>query len=461
MLDYMNEIEKRLMPYVETGEVTRLLVRAPRSFGNLESFNSGVAIVVLNDWGQRRNGFVIMDEVRKKLADLPGVRATPVMRQGFGGAVSKPVQFVIQGSNYEELQAWRDILQAKIQENNPGLEGVDFDYKETRPQMEINIDTLRAADLGVDIQNISRTLETFFSSRRVTTYIDRGEEYDVILKGEAALSQRISDIQNLYVRNDRGQLISLSQLVTIQEFADAAILNRYNRLRAITLEANLAEGYTLGEALNYLNNLVREHLPETAAVDYKGQSKDYMSSNQSFLFIFLLGVVIVYLVLAAQFESFVHPFVVLLTVPLAVLGALGGLWLTSNSLNLYSQIGLVMLVGLSTKNGILIVEFINQLRDEGMAFFEAIVEASVIRLRPIVMTAITTVIGAIPLLLSSGPGAETRAVVGLVIFYGVLFATFLTLLVIPVAYRLLAFRTGSPEATAKRLAAALKEQPLQ
>ncbi len=460
MLDYMNEIEKRLMPYVETGEVTRLLVRAPRAFGNLESFNSGIIIVVLNDWGKRRNGFVIMDEVRSKLADLPGVRAFPVMRQGFGSAVSKPVQFVIQGSNYEELQAWRDIIQAKIDENNPGLAGVDFDYKETRPQMEINIDTLRAADLGVDIENISRTLETFFASRRVTTYIDRGEEYDVVLEGENELSQRVTDIKNLYVRNDRGQLIPLSQFVTIQEFADAATLNRYNRLRAITLEANLAEGYTLGEALDYLNNLVKEHLPETASVDYKGQSKDFQSANQSFLFIFLLGVVIVYLVLAAQFESFVHPFVVLLTVPLAVLGALGGLWLSGNSLNLYSQIGLVMLVGLATKNGILIVEFINQLRDEGMAFFEAIVEASVIRLRPILMTAITTVIGAIPLLLSTGPGAETRAVVGLVIFYGVLFATFLTLLVIPVAYRLLAFRTGSPEATAKRLAAALKSSSI-
>ncbi|MCB9030788.1 MAG: efflux RND transporter permease subunit, partial [Deltaproteobacteria bacterium] len=311
MLDYMNEIEKRLMPYVESEEITRLLVRAPRSFGNLASFNSGMVVCVLNSWSKRRSGFVIMDEIRAKLKDLTGVRAFPVMRQGFGARISKPVQFVIGGGTYQQLAEWRDLLVKKINENNPGFEGLDWDYKETKPQIQIQIDYDRAAELGVKVVNIGRTLETMLGSKRVTTYIEDGEEYDVILEGDRESQSTLSDLQNIYVRSERtGELIPLSNFVTISEFADSPALNRYNRTRAITLESNLKDNFSLGEALSFLEKLVKSELPETAVIDYKGQSRDFKFSGESLLFVFILGLIITYLVLAAQFESFVHPFII-------------------------------------------------------------------------------------------------------------------------------------------------------
>jgi multidrug efflux pump len=450
--EYMTEVEHRLMPLVEGGEVTRLLVRAPRAFGNFEIFNTGIAILVLDDWAERRDAWAVMDEVRARLADLPGVRAFPVMRQGFGARIAKPVQFVIGGGTYAELAQWRDSLLARIEESNPGLTGIDWDYKETKPQLEVVIDYDRAADLGVTVEDIGRTLETMLGSRRVTTYIDAGEEYDVILEGERAVQRTPANLENIHVRSERsGELIPLSNLVRVEELADSISLNRYNRLRAITIEAGLEDGLSLGDALAYLEGLARENLPGKVIVDYKGQSRDFRSSAASIVFVFALGLVVVFLVLAAQFESWVHPFVIMLTVPLAMGGALLGLYLTDQTLNLYSQIGLIMLVGLAAKNGILIVEFANQLRDAGRPFREALVEAADVRLRPIVMTGITTAAGSLPLILSSGAGAETRTALGTVILTGVLAATLFTLFVVPVAYALLARHSGSPGDTRRRL----------
>lgn len=459
MREYMDEIERRLMVFVESEEATRLLVRTPRSFGNLESFNSGIVIFVLNSWEQRRSAWEIMDDVRSQLNGLPGVRAFPVMRQGFGASIQKPLQFVIGGGTYQELAQWRDILLEKIEENNPGLLGMDWDYKETKPQLQVNIDYSRAAELGVTINNIGRTLETMLGSRRVTTYLEEGEEYDVILEGERSTQRTPTDLQAIYVRSDRsGELIPLSNFVTLEEFADSSSLNRYNRIRAITLQANLADGLTLGQALMYMENLAREHLPERVIIDYKGISQDYKNSSQSILFVFMLGIIVVFLVLAAQFESWINPFVIMLTVPLAMAGGLLGLYITGNTLNLYSQIGLVMLIGMATKNGILIVEFTNQMRDQRMSFYRAVLYAAEVRLRPIVMTAITTAAGALPLIFSSGAGAETRMVIGVVVLAGILSATFFTLFVVPVAYSLLARRAGLPGSIARRLQTELKSQ---
>lgn len=450
--EYMDEIEHRLMPYIESGEAIRLLLRAPRGFGAVESFNSGIAIFVLSDWAKRRSAWVIMDEVKSKLGDLPGVTAFPVMRQGFGTRIQKPVQFVIGGGTYQELAAWRDLLLEKIREEGLPLEGIDWDYKETKPQIQVRIDYDRAAELGVRVGNVGRTLETMLGSRRVTTYIENGEEYDVILEGERDRQRTPASLENIYVRSERtGALIPLSNLVVLEEFADSSSLNRYNRLRAITIEANLGEGYALGQALDDLNRLAREYLPESAVIDYKGQSKDFVGAGESLLFVFLFGLVIVFLVLAAQFESFVHPFVIMLTVPLAVTGGLAGLFVTGGTLNLYTQIGLIMLVGLAAKNGILLVEFTNQLRDEGMGFDEALAEAARVRLRPIIMTGITTAAGAIPLILSFGAGAETRSVIGVVVLSGILFATLFTLFIVPLGYNLIARKTGSPRDVERKL----------
>ncbi len=449
--EYMNEAERRLMPMVESGEVSRLLVRAPRSFGSVAIFNTGIMIVVLNDWGERRSAWEIMDEIKAKLSDLPGVRSFVVMRQGFGARIQKPVQFVIGGGTYDELAQWRDILKAKINQDNPGLLGLDWDYKETKPQVQVNIDYDRAAELGVTVGNIGRTLETMLGSRRVTTYLEEGEEYDVILEGERESQRTSADLQAIYVRSERsGELIPLANLVTLEEFADSSSLNRYNRVRAITLQASLADGLVLGEALSYMENLVQQHLPEQVIIDYKGISKDYISSSQSIIFVFVLGIIVVFLVLAAQFESWVNPLVIMLTVPLAIAGGLLGLYLTENTLNIYSQIGLVMLIGLAAKNGILIVEFTNQLRDQQMSFYKAILYASEVRLRPIVMTGITTAAGAVPLILSSGAGAETRMVIGVVVLAGVLSATIFTLFVVPVAYSLLARKSDLPGSIGRR-----------
>ena len=287
---YMTEVERRLMPLVESGEITRLLVRAPRAFGNFEIFNTGIVINVLDDWSARRSAWAIMDDVRARLKDLPGVRAFPVMRQGFGARIQKPVQFVLGGGTYEQLAEWRDTLLAKINESNPGLTGINWDYKETKPQLQVVIDYDRAADLGVTVGTIGRTLETMLGSRRVTTYIDAGEEYDVILEGERDAQRSPTDLQNLYVASARsGELIPLSNLVRMEEFADSIRLNRYNRVRAVTIEANLKDDLALGDALDYLENLVREHLPGNVIVDYKGQSRDFRSSGGSILFVFLLG----------------------------------------------------------------------------------------------------------------------------------------------------------------------------
>lgn len=452
MEEYMTEIENRMMKYVEAGEINRLMVRAPRGFGAVESFNSGMIIAVMNDWSLRRDAFVVMEEIRQKLADLPGVTAAPVMRQGFGSQAQKPVQFVLGGGTYAELAEWRDILLEKLEANNPGLTAIDWDYKETKPQIEVLIDTNRAADLGVSVNNIGRTLEAMLGSRRATTYIDDGEEYDVIMQGERHEQRTTTSLENMYVRSERsGELIPLANLVTLKEMADASRLNRYNRMRSLTIEANLADNLALGDALAHLNGLVREHLPATAMVDYKGLSRDFQTAGGSVMFIFLLGILITFLVLAAQFESYVHPFVIMLTVPLAIFGGMLGLYVTGSSLNLYSQIGLIMLVGLAAKNGILIVEFVNQLRDRGVEFTEALLEASSARLRPILMTSLTAVAGAIPLVISSGAGAETRFVIGTVVIAGVIVATVLTLFLVPVAYSLLARNTGSPGDVARQL----------
>ncbi|ABS61798.1 acriflavin resistance protein [Parvibaculum lavamentivorans DS-1] len=449
---YMTEIEKRLMPLVEDGEISRLLVRAPRSFGNTASFNDGIAVIVLEDWSVRRSAWDIMNDIRARTGDLPGVTVSPVMRAGFGGGTSKPVQFVIGGGTYEELREWRDILLSAIDEDNPGLINIDHDYKETKPQLRVEIDRNSAGDLGVTVENVGRTLETIFGSRLVTTYIEDGEEYDVILEGERSAQRTPSDMSNIFVRSERsGDLVPLANLVTISEMAGPASLNRYNRVRSITIEADLEDGLTLGQALDYLEGLVQEELPPGVTIDYKGQSLDFVDSGSALGFIFILGIVVVFLVLAAQFESFVHPVVIISTVPLAITGGLLGIWLTGGTLNLYTQIGLIMLVGLAAKNGILIVEFANQLRDEGQDFREALVGAAGIRLRPILMTAITTAAGAIPLILSFGPGAETRAAIGVVIFSGIIATTAFTLFVVPVAYQALAQRTGSPGDTKRRL----------
>lgn len=462
MMTYMDEIEARLAPLVESGELQRVVISSPRGFGNIENFNSGFMIINMADWGSRRSAWEVMSDVRTLLAALPGVDAFPVMRQGFGQRVQKPVQFVLGGGTYEELAQWRDILMNHIRADNPRLMALESNYDETQPQLRVDIDYERAASLGVTVSEIGRTLEVLLGGRNVTRYVDDGEEYDVIVEGDRRLQNSPRALDNIQVRSARtGALIPLASLVTLSDFAGASSLHRFDRVRSITIEANLADGYPLGEALAYLDEAAATLLPEQAQTNVDGPSRDFQEASGATTFLLVLGALVVFLVLAAQFESFIHPLVIMLTVPLAMVGALLALLLTGQSLNIYSQVGLVLLIGLAAKNGILIVEFANQLRDEGLAFRDALVEASVTRLRPILMTAVTTIAGAIPLVFSSGPGAESRFVIGTVIMAGVGAATLFTLFVVPVAYDLLARHSGSPGAVKRRLDAELAMQQLE
>lgn len=457
----MHDVEQKFMGLIgKDGPIERVNSRVPGSYGSTQEMHTGRITVFLKDWTRRTESTPeVANQLRKDLAVLPGVRAVPSYRTGLIRGGGQPVNIVLGGPDYKELAQWRDRMLARM-EANPGLFGPDSDYKETQPQMRIDIDQARAADLGVSAQEIGRTLETMMGGRKVTTYVDGGEEYDVIMQAQRSDRAAPADLDNLYVRSSRsGELIPLANLVSLSELAEPGRLNRFNRLRGISISAGLAPGYTLGEALAWVQKTASEELPPSAQLDYKGDSREYLNAGSAVILTFALALLVVYLVLAAQFESFMHPFVIMLTVPLAVLGALIGLWLTGNSLNLFSQIGIVMLIGLAAKNGILIVEFANQLRDEGMSIAEAIAESAATRLRPILMTSVATIAGAVPLVLAGGPGSASRAAIGVVIIFGVAFSTLLSLFVVPSFYSLLAPFTRSPDALARKIETLDAETP--
>ncbi|MGN6152981.1 MAG: efflux RND transporter permease subunit [Lysobacteraceae bacterium] len=456
----VQQVEKILLR--DTGEgkpMQRVNTRVPGGFGASEEMHTGQAVVFLQDWDKRKaTTDDVVSQVRKELGALPGVRVNPQLRTGLTRSNGQPFQLVIGGPDYAELAQWRDRILARM-EKNPNLFSADSDYKETRPQMRVEIDHTRAADLGVSVNEIGRTLETMMGSRRVTTFVDNGEEYDVMLQAGRAVRATPADLAAIQVRGRDGALIPLSNLVKIDEMAEAGSLNRFNRLRAITISAGLAPGYRMGDAIAWTEQVVKEELPASAQIDWKSESREFRKAGGAVLITFAMALLVVYLVLAAQFESFLHPLVIMLTVPLGVAGALLGLWLGGSTLNLFSQIGIVMLVGLAAKNGILIVEFANQLRDEGRDVREAILESCAVRLRPILMTSVATIVGAIPLVVAGGPGSASRSTIGIVVIAGVAFSTLLSLFVVPAFYRVIAPYTRSPEALKRKLEALEAETP--
>ena len=457
----VREVEKVFARRVaeEDSAIRRYNTRAPGGWGASEEMHTGNVIVFLEDWDKRSQTTAeVADSLREELGTLSGVQAQPRVGGGLVGSRGQPIQMVLGGPEYEEIAQWRDIVMQRMEEH-PGFFSVDSDYKETRPQMRVNIDRVRASDLGVSVTDIGRALETMMGGRRVTTFVQEGEEYDVLVQAGRSGRAEPADLAAIEVRSRSGELVPLSNLVTLSELAEPGSLNRFNRMRAITISAGLAPGYPMGEALAFLEGVVRDELPDYAQVGWKGESREFQKAGGAVLLTFAMALLVVYLVMAAQFESFVHPFVIMLTVPLAVLGALIGLAATGGTLNLFSQIGVVMLIGLAAKNGILIVEFANQLRDEGRDVAEAIVESSTVRLRPILMTAIATVAGALPLVLAGGPGSASRATIGVVIIAGVAFSTLLSLFVVPALYTLFAPFTRSPQAVAQELERQQREVP--
>ncbi|MES0874262.1 efflux RND transporter permease subunit [Sinimarinibacterium thermocellulolyticum] len=452
---YVDRIEASLLERLGDGEIARVLARIP-DFGAGDEVNTARFIVSLTDWNERqRSAERIAADFEPMLDELAGVNAVIFQRTGFGvGGQGQPVQIAIGGGSYEELAAWRDRVVARVRRENPRLLRLDSDFKRTKPQVETRIDLQRAGDLGVSVDAIAAALETFMGGRRVTRFERDGEEYDVILQSPEDGRRSPQALEQIHVRaGSDGSLVPVTSLLRVEENADATSYNRLDRMRAITLTANLAPGYTLGEALRYLENVIREELPETVQIGYRGDSREFRDASASVAFTFGMALLIVFLALSAQFESFVHPLVIMTTVPLAIFGALAALWGLGMTMNIYSQIGIVMLIGLAAKNGILIVEFANQLRDAGRNFDEALVEAGRIRLRPILMTSLSTLAGAVPLILAAGAGAEARQILGVVIFFGVAFSTVLTLYIVPTFYGLWCRRTGSPERHAAELAA--------
>jgi len=440
-LEAIVEAERR-----QYNDIERVMLRLPGNFDGGGDVNSARVFLVLKDWHERkRSAQQIGQSIAQKASVIPGVRVNTFSPGGLGKGFGKPIQASLGGPDYEQLAVWSKQLMDLAQQN-PGLTNIDTNYKERKPQIRVSVDRNRAADLGVSLQTVGSTLETMLGSRIVTTYVDRGREYNVILQSRADERATTTDLTNIQVRSDRtGQLIPLSNLVTLQEIAGATSLNRFNRIRSIEISTGLADGYTMGEAVKWFQDTVREKLPPGASLAFNGESGEFLKSGSQLYTTFVFAIAIVFLVLAAQFESFIHPAIIMVTVPLALLGAVFGLKLYGLSINIFSQIAVVMLVGIAAKNGVLIVEFANQLRDRGVEFTDAVVKAAETRLRPILMTSLCTAFGALPFLFAAGAGAEQRKPIGVVVFYGTLVSVLLTLFVVPAVYSLVARKTKSPQ----------------
>ena len=451
-------IEKIFLADLGKGLYREILVRVPGFQSGIDQVNTGFLVILLEDWGKRKKfSNENLGGIFQQLNSFPGVKAFPIMPQGLrGGAGEKPVQFVLKGNTYEELIKWKEILKTEIVKNK-NLVNVDDDLDLTKPQLKIKINADKAADLGVSVDSIAKTIETMFGSKEVTKYTKDGREYSVMLQADVKNRREPSNLNKVVVRSSSGKLVPLTSVATFYEESTYTSLNRYNRQRAVTISARLVGGYTISEALNYLEGITKEKLPASARVDYKGESLEFKNTSSDIYFIFILALFTAYLSLAAQFESWRHPLTIMLTVPLAILGGIIGLWVIGSSLNIYSQIALIVLIGLAAKNGILIVEFANQLRTQGLQLKEAIIESCRVRLRPILMTSVATIIGVVPLIIATGPGAASRATVGIVIFMGMLFATLFTLYVIPVMYLIIGKNTGRMDAVEIELEKQLKE----
>jgi multidrug efflux pump len=446
-------LEPILAEYRANGEAESYLISAPGFGGG--SFNSGNAVLTLNDWSERdRSSDEIAQELNGKLRTQTDAQVNASVPGAFqrGGGNSNSVEMVVTGSEYRDIFNWlQPVLAASLE--NPGFSRPRLNYEPNSPRLLVDVDPEKAAALGVSAQSIGRTLETMFGSRRATTYLRGGQEYDVILQTERDDRRTVEDLESLYVATGSGQLVPLSAVVTTQTSGDTPDRRRLDRQRAITLSADLNPGTTIADATEFLERVSKEQAQGVVATQWGGAARDQQDAGGAVAAAFGLALLLVFLVLAAQFESWITPAVIMLTVPLAAAGGLFGLVMAGSSLNIYSQIGLIILIGVAAKNGILIVEFANQLRDQGRSISEAIIESSTLRLRPIIMTSIATAFGALPLVLWQGAGAGSRQTIGVVIFAGAMFATLLTLFVVPVIYGVLARFTKSPEYTARKIEA--------
>ena len=447
----MMGIEPILAEYAARGEADSYLISAPGFGGG--GFNSGNGSLILSDWSERdRAAEEISQELNGKLRSQTDAQVNASVPGAFqrGGGNSNSIEMVVTGAEYEDIYNWlQPVLAASLE--HPGLSRPRLNYEPNAPRLLVDVDPEKAAALGVSSQAIGRTLETMFGSRRATTYLRGGQEYDVILQTDRAERRSVADLEALYVSTGSGQLVPLSAVVTTETSGDTPDRRRLDRQRAISISADLNPGMTLVDATEFMTRVSQEQPQGVVTTQWGGAARDQQEAGGAVAAAFGLALLLVFLVLAAQFESWITPAVIMLTVPLAAAGGLFGLMMAGSSLNIYSQIGLIILIGVAAKNGILIVEFANQLRDQGRSIHDAIIESSTLRLRPIIMTSIATAFGALPLVLWQGAGAGSRQTIGVVIFSGAMFATLLTLFVVPVIYGVLARFTKSPEYTARKI----------
>jgi len=397
--------------------------------------NSGFIRMTLKDPEQRNKSqqliFLELSDLVKKLPDAKIVVSQDQSISSSRGGL--PVQYVIEAPNFEKL---RNVLPKFLQEASadPTFSIVDVNLKFNKPEIVISMNRDKARDLGISARDIATTLQLALSGQRIGYYIMNGKQYQVI--GQLIREKRSApiDLKSLFVRNNKGQLIQLDNVVTLSEQVSPPQLYRYNRYISATVSANLAPGNTIGDGIDAMNRIAGKVLDETFSTALSGPSKDFAESSSSLMYIFLLALVLIYLVLAAQFESFRDPFIIMFTVPLALAGAVFSLWYFNQTLNIFSQIGMIMLIGLVTKNGILIVEFSNQRRAQGLSIEEAVKDAAAARFRPILMTSLSTILGALPIALALGAGSESRVSMGIAVIGGLIFSTFLTLFVVPAIY---------------------------
>ena len=438
-LDYTDQYQRQIENILlNLPEHAGLFSAIGLGFGGPGRVTNGFMFLRLKPKSERqRSQQEIVQSLFPQLMAIPGVLAFVINPPSLGGRFSSsPVEYVLQADSYEQLNQSVGIMMGKAQQLGY-LVNLDTDLRLNKPQLDIGIDRERAAGLGVSVAEIGSTLETLLGGRVVTNFKKGSKQYDVILQMKPKDRATPDVIDGLYVRGNGG-LVQLANVVNIKETVEPKELNHYNRVRSASITANLVPGVSLGKALDDLDNIFQADLPPGVKRDFGGQSLEFKSSSSSLYFMFGLAVVFIFLVLSGQFESFVHPFTILLSVPLAVFGALLSLYVFGQSLNIYSQIGLIMLIGLVTKNSILIVEYSNQLRAQGRSIYNAVVEAATIRLRPILMTSFATIFGVLPIAIGLGAGAEARRPLGIAVVGGMFFSTFLTLVLVPVVYSLLA-----------------------
>ena len=445
--DKAEEIESRLIPLIkkEDESYQRIIMRVP-GFGKAsKSYNSFIIIALLDDWKDRsQSSKKIMRKAIGKIVTVPQALAFPISPQSIRvSSYNKPVQMVIMGKSYEELERWQKLIIKELRKNK-NLAAIESDYSRNKPEIKLVVNRKKAQDLGVSIESIGKTIETLFSGKTVTTFNRLGKEYPIILQADIKNRKKSESLSKIFVRSDTtNKLISLANLVEFEEVGSAKILSRYNRQRAVTLSARLIGDYTLAEALEYLETTINEKIPQ-ARIGWKGKSEELKETSNELFIIFALALLTAYLVMCANFNSFIHPAVIMLTVPLSVLGGLIFLLLFNSSINIFSQIALVILIGISTKNSILIVDWANQLRRAGKNIKDAVLEACNRRFRAIIMTSLSTMIAMMPLIIGNiGPGAGegSRMAVGATIFGGMLISTVFTLFVTPTMYVLLTKNT--------------------